>query len=59
MQPIFNHREIVGYASTAAQAAKIVKKTYQHIAPGFRVIAKQRDTSIVDLPAGWVFSIVK
>ena len=57
MMPIYDHRHVIGHAKTAAQAARIVRSLLQHVPAGWRVTVRQRDTSIIDLPAGWVFSI--
>jgi hypothetical protein len=57
MQPIYDHRHIIGHASNAQQAARIVRQTHQTIPPGWRVTIRQRDISIIDLPQGWIYSI--
>lgn len=57
MQPIYDHRQIIGYATTAKQAQKIVRNLLQTIPAGWKVTIKQRDTSIIELPAGWVYSV--
>lgn len=57
MQPIYNHRAIVGYARTAKQVERIVKGLLQTIPAGWRITVRERDTSLIDLPAGWVYSI--
>ncbi len=57
MTPIFDNRQIVGHAKTAAQAARIVRSLLQHTPKGWKVSVRMRDTSIIDLPAGWVFSV--
>lgn len=56
-QPIFNHRTIVGYAKTPQQAQKALKGLLQNIPKDWVVDVRQRDTSIIDLPAGFVYSI--
>ena len=55
--PIYNHREIVGYATTAKQATRIVRGLLQTIPRGWRVTARLRDTELTGLPAGWIYSI--
>ena len=55
--PIYDNRAIVGYASTAAQAARIARGLLQTIPAGWKVTARMRDTSIIDLPAGWIYSV--
>lgn len=56
-QPIFNHRTIVGYAKTPQQAQKVLKELLENIPKGWVIDVQQRDTSIIDLPAGFVYSI--
>jgi len=55
--PIWNHRELVGYASTAKQAARIVRDKLQTIPAGWRVTVRPRDIELIPLPAGWIYSI--
>lgn len=55
--PIYDHRVIVGYASSSKQAEKIVKGLLQTMPKGWRVSVKQRNTALIDLPAGWVYSV--
>lgn len=55
--PIYDHRTIVGYALSIKQAEKTVRNLLQTIPKGWKVDVKVRDTSIVDLPAGFVYSI--
>lgn len=57
MMPIFNNRDVIGYAKTAAQAARIVRGLLQTIPAGWKISVRARDTSIVDLPAGWIYSV--
>ena len=57
MLPIYDNRTIVGYASTKIQAEKTVKKLLQTIPTGWKVSVRLRDTSIIDLPAGWIYSV--
>jgi hypothetical protein len=57
MQPIYDHRTIVGHASTAQQAARIVRQAHQSIPPGWRITVRQRNTDLIDLPPGWIYSI--
>lgn len=57
MLPIYDNRFIVGHAKTAKQAQKIVSSLLQHIPKGWKVSVRLRDTSIVDLPVGWVYSV--
>jgi len=39
------------------QAEKIIKGLLQTIPKGWKVTVRERDTSIIDLPAGFVYSI--
>jgi hypothetical protein len=57
MQPIFDNRTIIGYAKTRASATRIVKSKLQNIPNGWIVDVQQRDTSIIELPAGWIYSV--
>lgn len=54
--PIWDHRMIVGYARSKKQAEKILKKE-MNIHPLFNLKVFKRDTEVVDLPAGWVYTI--
>jgi hypothetical protein len=56
-KPIYDNRTIVGYASTTKQAEKIIRGLLQNIPKGWKVTAKMRNTSIIDLPEGWVYSV--
>jgi hypothetical protein len=57
MKPIFDHRTIVGYAKSPKQAKKIIEGLLQTIPKGWKVTVMERNTSIVDLPASWVYSV--
>ncbi len=57
MKPIFDHRTIIGYAKSSKQAQKIIVGLYQSIPRGWKVSVVERDTSIIDLPSGFIFSI--
>ena len=57
MIPIYDNRLIVGYASTQKQAQRTVAKMLQHIPKGWKVSCRMRDTSIIALPDGWVYSV--
>ncbi len=57
MIPIYDHRTVVGYAKTARQAERLVRALLQTIPPGWSVTVRMRDTGIVDLPAGWIYSV--
>ena len=54
--PIFDHRTVVGYASTLKGAAQKIKSIV-HVDKRAKMHVWQRDTSIIDLPAGFVFAI--
>jgi hypothetical protein len=57
--PIYNWRTVVGYASTAKQAVRIVSKQID-IIEGFTVTAWLRSDDmceIAKLPKGWVYSV--
>jgi hypothetical protein len=57
MKPIFDNRQIVGHAKTAAQAKRILANALQTIPKGWKISVRMRDTSIIDLPAGWIYSV--
>jgi len=57
MQNIYDNREIIGQAKTAKQAQRIIQNLLQNIPAGWKVTVRQRDTSIIDLPAGWIYSV--
>jgi hypothetical protein len=59
-KPIFNHREIIGYASSLKQAEKVIRSQLQAIPDGFQVIVKERSELMRDMlnsPPGYVYSI--
>lgn len=55
--PIYDNRRIVGYAATPKQAERLLRQMIQHIPKGWRITVRERDTSIIDLPPGFVYSI--
>lgn len=57
LQPIFDNRTIIGYAKTAKQAERIVKSLLQTVPLGWKVTVRARNTDIVNLPAGWIYSV--
>ena len=54
--PIFDHRAVIGHASTLKGAARQIK-SIAHVDEHAKLHVWQRDTSIIDLPAGFVFAI--
>lgn len=56
MQPIWNHRELIGYARTAAHAHKILRGILS-VNPGWKITVRCRDTELIELPAGFVYSV--
>lgn len=57
MMPIYDNRMIIGYAKTQAQAKKLILSKLQTIPKGWTVSVKPRNTDIIDLPNGWVYSV--
>jgi hypothetical protein len=55
--PIYDHRTIVGYATSPSNAKKQLKAMLQTIPNGWKLSVKERDTSIIDMPSGYVYSI--
>ena len=59
-KPIFNYRTIVGYASNAEQAKRVIKKQLQAIPDNFDVIVEERSElmrEMLNSPLGYVYSI--
>jgi len=56
-QPIYDHRTVVGYASTPKAAQKVLRGALQHIPKGWKITVRERDTSIIDLPPGFIYSV--
>jgi len=56
MTPIWNHRELVGHARNQAHAQKILRGILS-INPGWKITVRERDTDLIDLPAGFVYSV--
>ena len=54
--PIWNHRQLVGYANTAEQARRILARLIDTPA-GWKITVRQRDTDLINLPAGWIYSV--
>jgi len=57
MLPIFDHRTIIGYASNAGQAQRIVRGLLQTIPTGWRITVRVRNVDLINLPAGWIYSV--
>lgn len=57
MTPIYDHRTIVGYARNIKHAQKILESMIQNIPKGWIISVRERDTSIIDLPPGFVYSV--
>lgn len=57
--PIWNNRELIGYASSVASAVRLLKKTLT-IHPMFELTVWERPAhiqEILGLPAGYVYSV--
>jgi hypothetical protein len=57
MKTIYDNRTAIGKAKTAKQAEKIIRKLLQHIPNGWKITVFERNTAIINLPAGWVYSV--
>lgn len=57
MTPIYDNRTIVGYAETPKQAVRVLKRLLQTVPPNWKITVKERDTAIIDLPAGFIYSV--
>ena len=55
--PIWDHRTLVGHATSAAQAVRILRRTLQTVPKGWTVSVRLRDTGLIALPAGWTYSV--
>jgi hypothetical protein len=55
--PIWDHRTLVGHATTAAQAVRTLRATLQTVPKGWTVSVRLRDAELIGLPAGWVYSV--
>ena len=59
-KPIFNHREIIGYASNPKQAERIIRSKLSAIPDSFQVIIKERSElmrEMLNSPEGFIYSI--
>lgn len=59
-KPIFNHREIIGYASNQKQAERIIRSKLSVIPDTFQVIIKERSElmrEMLNSPEGFIYSI--
>ena len=57
MMPIYNHRTIVGYAKTEKQAIRVVRGLLQFVPSNWKVTVARRNTDLIDLPSGWIYSV--
>lgn len=60
MLPIFNNRQIIGYAKNEKQAEKIVRKLLSPIPRGFLLTVWKRPKhlqEILGMPEGFIYSI--
>ncbi len=57
--PIYNHRELVGHASTAKQAVSIIKKSLNvHSSMAVSAWLRSDDMcELLNLPKGFVYSV--
>lgn len=60
IQPVWNNRELVGYAKSEKSAEKLIRSKLQTVPKGWKITAKTRDSFMVEfcgLSAGFVYSI--
>jgi hypothetical protein len=60
-KPIFNHREIIGFATNAKQAERIIRSKLSVIPDSFQVIVKERSELMQEMlnsPEGFIYSVV-
>jgi hypothetical protein len=55
--PIYDNRIIVGHATTEKRAKKILSDKLQSIPKGWKISVRLRNTALIDLPEGWVYSV--
>ena len=55
-KPIFDNRTLVGFARSKAHAEKVIRHTVQ-VDRRARLHIWDRNTDLIDLPAGYVFAI--
>ena len=59
-KPIFNHREIIGFASNAKQAERIIRNKLSAIPDCFQIIVKERSElmrEMLNSQEGFIYSI--
>jgi hypothetical protein len=57
MMPIYNNREIIGYAKNTKHAKTVIRKQLSTITKGWTISVGVRDTTIINLPDGFIYSI--
>lgn len=57
MMPIYNNREIIGYAKNPKHAKTVIRKQLSTITKGWTISVGIRDTTIINLPDGFIYSI--
>jgi hypothetical protein len=55
-KPIYDNRTLLGFARSLDHAKKIIRQTV-HVNHRARLHVWDRDTDLIDLPAGFVFAI--
>lgn len=55
--PIWDHRQKIGEAKNEEHAKRKIAGTFQNIPKGWKITVRERDTNLIDLPAGYIFSI--
>jgi hypothetical protein len=59
-KPIFNHREIIGFATNAKQAEKVIRSKLSAIPDSFQVIVKERSElmrEMLNSPEGFIYNV--
>ena len=55
--PVWDNRQLIGHAYDITSARRVVSKLLQNIPTGWKITVRERNTEIINLPAGFVFSV--
>lgn len=55
--PIWDHRHKIGEAKSEEHAKRKIAGILQNIPSGWKITVRERDTNLINLPAGYIFSI--
>lgn len=55
--PVWEHRQKITEAKSEKQAKRKIASILQNTPKGWKITVSKRDTNLIDLPAGYVFSV--